>query len=207
MKKVIALILALSMLFAFAACSAKTEAPAEPEVEEETVDPDVGQPAEPGEEVHDPDAGQPAEPGEEEQPPVETPALDTEGGTMGEALLAHFEGLINSGTFEPQALAEGMLECDAIEFDGGAMEVEPGFLTGFTAEIDGFESGYVFMPMIGTIPFVGYVFELADPAAAIDFLAVLDENADMRWNVCTEADEKVSTIAGSTVLFIMCSNQ
>ena len=57
-----------------------------------------------------------------------------------------------------------------IQFMGGTMPVEPGLLTGFgNTEITGFKEGVMFAPMIGTIPFVGYVFVLEDGVAASDF--------------------------------------
>jgi hypothetical protein len=85
------------------------------------------------------------------------------------------------------------------------MEVEPGLLNGFdNAEITGFEEGVLFAPMIGSIPFVGYVFTLADDADVDAFETTLKDNANLAWNICTEADEMVVDHVGSEVFFVMC---
>ena len=65
------------------------------------------------------------------------------------------------------------------------MEVEEGYLNGFDDTITGFNKGITFGPIIGSVPFVGYIFE-TDDAAALE--ATLRANANPRWNICTEAD-------------------
>ena len=103
------------------------------------------------------------------------------------------------------AIAESLLQNPAIKFGGGAMPVEPGLLSGFdNTEITGFKSGAVFMPMIGSIPFVGYVFELENEADAPAFISKLKSSANLRWNVCVEADEMVAGSVGTKVFFVMC---
>ena len=90
----------------------------------------------------------------------------------------------------------------------GAMEVEEGVLSGFdNYEVKGFKSGAVFMPMIGSIPFIGYVFELADGVSASDFVSNLKANANLRWNICVTADEMVTATSGNKVFFVMCPEQ
>lgn len=123
--------------------------------------------------------------------------------SVGHTLLKDFEERAESEN-DVTAIAEGLLENEVIGFMGGAMEVEPGFLTGFGEyEVADFEKGAMFAPMIGTIPFVGYVFELADGTDAEGFIANLEANADLRWNICTEADEMVSGSVGDKVFFVM----
>lgn len=80
------------------------------------------------------------------------------------------------------------------------MPVEEGFLNGFDGEITGFNKGVMFSPAIGTIPFVGYVFETDDPDA---LLTALNSQANLNWNLCTTADEKVGTIVDNYVMFVM----
>ena len=88
------------------------------------------------------------------------------------------------------------------------MEVEPGLLQGFdNAEIKGFKEGAVFMPMIGTIPFIGYVFTLEDGTDASSFISKLKSNANLRWNICTTADEMVAGSVGNKVFFVMCPTE
>lgn len=84
------------------------------------------------------------------------------------------------------------------------IEVEPGYLNGFDDEIKGFDEGVMFSPMIGSIPFVGYVFKTSDPAS---LEALLKSKANLRWNICTEADEMVSATKGDLVFFMMCTNE
>lgn len=88
-------------------------------------------------------------------------------------------------------------------FDGIKMdikEVQPGILTGFSDEIKNFVKGTAFSPVIGTIPAIGYVFETNDVES---LLKELKESANLRWNVCTEADEMKSSTSDNLVMFIM----
>ena len=86
------------------------------------------------------------------------------------------------------------------------MPVEPGLLTGFgNEEIKGFKEGTMFSPIIGSIPFVGYIFRVDDGTDVNDFMKELKENANLRWNICTEADQMLVTNVDRTVLFAMYS--
>ena len=129
---------------------------------------------------------------------------DTTPKTVGNILLADFKAKAASSNVLTlaEALATNPVMSDIM---AGEMEVEPGFLTGFdNNEITGFKSGAVFMPMIGTIPFVGYVFELEDGVSASSFISNLKSSANLRWNICTTADEMVSGSVGNKVFFVMC---
>lgn len=104
-----------------------------------------------------------------------------------------------------EEIANKIIENAALPFMAGAMTVEEGFLTGFdNAEIKGFEDGAVFMPMIGSIPFVGYIFKLPADADVEAFKTNLTDNANLRWNICVTADEMLVANEGNTVFFIMC---
>ena len=84
--------------------------------------------------------------------------------------------------------------------------VEEGFLAGFgNTEIKGFKEGAMFAPVIGSVPFVGYVFFLEDNADASAFISTLKANADLRWNICVEAEEMVAGNVGNKVFFVMCN--
>ena len=101
-------------------------------------------------------------------------------------------------------IAETLITNKIIPFAGGAMEIEPGLLSGFdNYEVKGFKSGAVFMPMIGSIAFVGYVFELEAGADANAFVNELTTNANPRWNICVAAEETVTAVEGSMVFFCM----
>ena len=78
------------------------------------------------------------------------------------------------------------------------------WLAGFDAEtMTGYEACTAFMPMIGTIPFVSYVFELAEGADVDAFKTTLSDNANLRWNICTAAEEMLIETEGNFVFFIM----
>ena len=175
MKKLFSILIAATLLLSLCACGSRAPAATEPPVHE-TPTPSA--------------------------PPTETPA----GESKGQALLKDFTDRVNA---EPalgaEELAKALLENPVIEFTGDALPVEPGLLTGFgNTEITGFAQGAMFAPMIGTIPFVGYVFVLEEGADAETFVQTLKDNADPRWNICTEADETIAEHVGNTVFFVMC---
>ncbi len=93
---------------------------------------------------------------------------------------------------------------ESIQFMAGSSEVEPGYLAGFNTEISGFKSGASFGPMIGSIAFIGYVFELEDGADVKEFMTTLTDNSDPRWNICVEADQTVVGAYNNMVFFLMC---
>ena len=122
--------------------------------------------------------------------------------TVGEFLLQDFK---SNPEGSAQEIADRVIQNEILPFDAVTMPVEPGFLTGFdNAEITGFNEGVMFAPMMGTIPFVGYVFALEDGADVDGFVQTLEESANLRWNICTEAEEMVAEAEGNTVFFLMC---
>ena len=124
--------------------------------------------------------------------------------TVGTILLADFKAQAK-GSASALSIAEALITNKVIAFGGGAMPVEEGYLTGFdNTEIKGFKEGAMFAPMIGTIPFVGYVFTLADGTNAADFISTLKSSANLRWNICTSAEEMVTGSVGNKVFFVMC---
>lgn len=123
-------------------------------------------------------------------------------GTPAQTIFADFKAKVKDDS-DIEALANELLTNGIIPFQGATMPVEAGFLNGFKSEINGFEKGVMFSPVIGTIPFVGYIFKLADGADIDAFKKTLRDNADLRWNICTEADEMICEAEGSLVFFIM----
>lgn len=135
----------------------------------------------------------------------ETESTATEGttaqDTVGSALLEDFKA---NATGSAQEIAEHLLTNKNIAFVGAVMPVEEGLLTGFgETEITGFEEGAMFAPMIGTIPFVGYIFAVEDGADVEAFKTMLKDNANLRWNICTTAEELIVANEGNVVLFLM----
>lgn len=101
-------------------------------------------------------------------------------------------------------LASDLAAAEYLPFDCDAESVEPGWLMGFSAdEMTGFEEGARFSPIIGTIPFLGYVFTLEDNADVDTFMQLLKDQANPRWNICTKAEEVVVANVGNTVLLVM----
>ena len=92
-----------------------------------------------------------------------------------------------------------------LPIDGEVTPVEPGLLMGFgNDEITGFAEGVMFAPVIGTIPLVGYLFRLDAGTDGDAFVQTLKDQANPRWNICTEADETVVRREGDVVFFVMC---
>ena len=174
MKKLIAILMAAVMVLTFAACSKA------PVAEENTTEAEVIENVE------------------------ETSEAASATGSVAQTLAAEFKAIAATET-DAQVIAEALASSAAVSAIGAAaMPVEPGFLTGFdNAEITGFDAGVMFAPMIGTIPFVGYVFTLADGTDADAFVKTLEDNANLRWNICTMADEMVSAVEGNVVMFVM----
>ena len=103
-----------------------------------------------------------------------------------------------------QEIADALLTNEVIQFMPASMPVEEGFLNGFNNEIKGFEEGVMFGPAIGTIPFVGYIFTVADGGDVDAFVTTLETEANLRWNICTEAEELIVEAVDNTVFFVMC---
>ncbi len=74
------------------------------------------------------------------------------------------------------------------------------YLSGFKKEIKGYRKVVTMRPIISSIPFVAYLFETDDVDSLV---STLKENADLRWNICTEADEMKISKESNYVFFIM----
>lgn len=121
--------------------------------------------------------------------------------TVGEHLLAAFQ---ENPEGSAQEIADRLLAHEIIPFAGATMPVEPGLLMGFNnADIIGFEEGVMFAPMMGTMPFLGYIFVVEDGGDVDAFIEELKNNADLRWNICTEAEELTVAKEGNVVFFLM----
>lgn len=125
----------------------------------------------------------------------------TVGGTLYQEFMKYTTENPDKTAFD---IAQALAGNKSLPFAGGAMEVEAGTLAGFdNLEITGFEKGAMFSPMIGTIPFVGYIFQLGEDADVDAFMKTLEDNANLRWNICTEAEELTVEKNGNTVFFLM----
>lgn len=123
-----------------------------------------------------------------------------EANTIGTKLYAQFVTEV-ANSQDTDVIAEKLSQNAMFEeLAMGFMPVEEGNLNGFEGEVKGFSKGTMFSPMIGTIPFVGYVFETDDADALV---ATLKEKAMLNWNICTVADEMVVKSNGNLVFFVM----
>ncbi|MEE1281499.1 MAG: hypothetical protein UHK60_04485 [Acutalibacteraceae bacterium] len=126
----------------------------------------------------------------------------SEATTVGEKLLADFKA---DSTGTAQEIADRLLTNEVIEFMGAATPVEEGLLSGFdNAEIKGFKEGVMFGPMMSSIAFVGYIFELPEDDDVDAFKTTLKDSANLRWNICVEAEELIVESEGNKVFFLMC---
>lgn len=176
----------------------------DPAEEEKTEDPkEETKPAEkPQSKPQQKPAQTPSKPAETPSKPAETPSKPAPSATVGQTLKGVFQANASGSALDA---ANRIVSHESIPFSGMAMAVEPGLLMGFgNTEITGFSEGAMFGPSIGTIPFVGYVFTLDGSVDGSAFCQTLQSAADLRWNVCTEADELVVTQSGSKVFFLMC---
>jgi hypothetical protein len=140
----------------------------------------------------------------EEKPSAPTESKPEAPKTVGNIILADFKAKAASMS-GALSIAEALSTNSVVPYSLAAMEIEPGLLQGFdNAEIKGFKEGAVFMPMIGTHPFIGYVFVLENGADTQSFISNLKSNANLRWNICTTADEMVAGSVGNKVFFVMC---
>lgn len=197
MKKLFAIILSVAMLLSFAACGGNEATETTAPVEETTEAPldDMNQPAAPGEGP--------------EMPGVDTPAVDggeaSDGTSAAQTLLnVFYDELAANPSATAEELANKVIAHESIQFMPMVAPMEEGYLTGFNNEIKGFKEAYTFAPGIGTIPFVGYIFTLEDGADVEAFKTTLETEANLRWNICTAAEEMVCENVGNTVFFLMC---
>lgn len=178
MKKFLSLLLASLMLASFVSCGGTADETTEDTVNDTAI---------------------------EENEPAETEAAPSTDTLAGYLYSVFTEKLTASPEATALELAETVITNEKILFSGGAMEMEEGFMSGFdNYEVTGFESAAMFCPMIGSIPFVGYVFDLAADADAEAFKKGLTDHANLRWQVCVTADEMLCESNGDKVFFIMC---
>ncbi|MBR4084967.1 MAG: hypothetical protein IKK33_11875 [Lachnospiraceae bacterium] len=196
MKKLVLTVLALTLAFSMTACGNKeeqapeatpnpTEAPVATEAPEATEVPEV---------TEAPEAT--------DAPQEDGNQGEVSGESLGQTLLAEFMAM--DASTDAYTMAETLITNEKILFMGGAMEVEPGLLSGFdNYEVTGFDKGAMFGPMMGSIAFVGYIFELPEGADADAFMTGLKDNANPRWQICVAADETIVEANGNKVFFLM----
>ena len=196
MKKIVAIILASIMLLAFVSCGNNNNG-------ETTTDADTTTAA-PGESTSAEMTTAAPEETTAEVPSDIIPTVDEK--TLGGKLWASFLDTCKSNpSATTEEIANTVSSIPEIQFMKMVSTVEPGLLSGFdNAEIKGFKSGHAFGPMIGSIPFISYVFELEEGSDVAAFVKNLTDSANPRWNICVEADQTVAGSCGNYVFFVMC---
>ncbi len=190
MKKFLAVALSVAMVFSMAACGKKDEEKKPGENPTATVAPTA--PAE----------GETDKTDDKTEGGVIAPEFTA--GTAGEKLWNAFVDTMKANPeTAPVDVANTLAMNPVIQFMAGGMEVEPGYLAGFSEEISGFEKGAMYGPMMGSIAFAGYIFDLADGADVNAFIANLKDKADPRWNICVDADYTQVGAYENTVYFLM----
>lgn len=182
MKKLLAILISAAMLLSFAACSTGDKVDDAPEKTTAAAD-DMNQPAVDG----------------------ETPAVDggeAVDGSVAQTLLNTFYNEMANPDLSAEELANAIMADPVIEFSPMVMPTEEVF-TGFNNIIEGYAEAVQFGPVIGTIPFVGYIFVLDDNTDVETFMATLEAEANLSWNICTAAEEMVCENVGNTVFFVM----
>lgn len=183
MKKIIALLLTLALVFTVVACTKTTD-------NNENDTPDTNDAAVDTEEIVSDDT-------------ADAPAADD--ASVAQTLVSKFKTLAADTSLDAQAIADALAAAEVLSPVGVAtMPIEDVYLSGFdNYEVKGFAECVMFAPMIGTIPFVGYVFTVGDGVDATTFASDLEANANLRWNICTAADEVATAVDGTKVMFVM----
>ena len=130
----------------------------------------------------------------------EKPKDDVKENTVAQTLGRQFESEIENER-DIEKVTKKIAENEILEISVDASQVKSGdYLSGFQKEIKDFKNAYVIRPMIGTIPFIAYIFEVENSS---EFAEELKSSADLRWNICTEADEMHVVVRGDYVFFVM----
>lgn len=197
-RRWLACLLAVSMVLALGACGNKennadagsTESSVESSVEESGTVPSVDETVDSTVENE-----------------VESPAEDVQDvETIGTIIKNDFQTIVaeNEG-LTAEEIAAKICENESLVINPVAMKVDPGLLSGFdNFEVKGFRDGAIFAPMIGSIPFVGYVFVMDEGTDIDAFMNDLKENANLSWNICVTAEDMIIDRADDKILFVMC---
>lgn len=119
--------------------------------------------------------------------------------TVATKLVASFNEIIEDEK-DLKEIASKISKHDSLKITVDVVEAEEGFLDGFDDEIKGFKKAYAIKPIIGTQPFVAYVFE-SDNAKELE--TTLKEKANKRWNICVEAEELETSVKDNYVFLVM----
>lgn len=206
MKKLIAIILAAMLLLTLSACNGNGDIDTDG-----GSDPDTTQTNPP--ETNPPETNDPEDGPSEIKNIIPTVDADTLGGKIWDAFYADITANPNATAEElavnianagiaPHSLGGMTLNSLVTPNDEGKLYLQ-GFGEYDFAGLDTQKSA-IFLPMMGSTPFIGYIFELSDGIDAASFIKTLEENANLRWQICVSADQMVAGSIGNKVFFLMC---
>lgn len=184
MKKIIATLLIAALALTFAACGSN---------DEESPATDLNTPAT-------------EETAEDAADETEEAPEATEGETVCATLKSEFEAAATDASLSAQEIADQINQGSVFTTLGMTMAtpIEDNLLQGFdNYEVNGFTECVMVSPMISTTPIIAYVFTVGDGVDASAFAEDLEANANLRWNICTSADEMISVVSGNKVFFAM----
>lgn len=105
------------------------------------------------------------------------------------------------GEKDIEIVANKISKNEVLQIQMDVSTIENGsYVDGFQTEIKGFDKAVGIRPIIGSIPFIAYIFEVEN---AEKFSENLKSNADLRWNICTEADDMEVAVVDNYVFFVM----
>ena len=190
MKKLLAILLCLTMIVSFAACGKKAEEPQKPE--ETVTEPETPEtPAEPEAPVEETPVEKPVEEPVEE--PAETPETE-EGDDAYAELLDKLAQLTEGATPEEMMLMNVEVPAENYEY------------TLFVPYIEG-SKAVVSEPMIGSIAHSVALLQLPEDADAEAVAAEIEANMDPRKWICVEAEASWVKVSGQYVLMVMSSQE
>ena len=186
MKKIIALVMAMTMLMALAACGNTNDTdvtvPDDSSSQVETT-PEPGEPETP--EVTEPETPETPEVTEVTEP--ETPEVPED--VEKSALVGTLEALVKDTT-DPKLMTE-TIDVPADMFE---------YITGI-APVDGYKAA-VSQAMVGSIAHKIVLVEVPEGVNAEDVAKTMEENMDPRWLICAEAEANNVTVHGQQILMV-----
>lgn len=192
MKKIICMLMAVIMIFGLVACGNQDNKPTEPETPTVNENPT---------DTETPD---------DETAPSDDVVIDVPA-SFGTQVVEAFNAVLaepGAGDYNLEEIANKLAQSAILaetypSIAAMQTEVGPTYLAGFNEEISGYKAAYAVAPMIGTIPFVSYVFEMEEGADVNAFVDTLTAQHNLRWNICTAADEMQCIVNGNYVFFVM----
>lgn len=178
MKKIAALMLALTMLISIVACGGNNETTTEGTSTTVTT----------------------------EATTTTDAAATTEATTTAETTAAGTTSAVTLDVIS-NAIVEKVAELTNNELFVMGQSMSEGFLPYFSNDVTGFAECYLTMPMVGSISFASYTFRVSDASEAEAYLAKLNADLNLRYVICNPADTVVTAIHGDLIFITLFSTE